>query len=621
MSSNKKTKITDDMSVSNQSKNRSKPEKHNRNHKDHQSVKIKPMTKQDKQSITKILDKAFDITSPDYDSSNCWIDLLELIDIDVLNRSLSQILNLEIDTLPQELIDSNKSLKNIKESGKKISILNVLSSSNSLFRFAPSPSGYLHIGHFVPILLNILLQSVAKHYGNNTNMIFRIDDTNPDEDDFSDAIHKSLKKLIGTYYDKIIHTRSSFMVDYIINLIDKSIIDESDKFYVDTSDQKTIQEERGLRIRNKYHHMGKKNQVDLWKKLKDKSIDGVVRAKIDMDSNNGNLRDPVMLRFVDIKTDKGSEKKLMPTYDLVCPVLDSLDSSTYDMMMIALRDSNYYDRLGQYYWIQKALNLKPTIVITFSRVSFENVLLSKRKIKQLVHTQVVTSWDDPRLMTIDGIFNRGITLAGLINFYWLTGKMSVGNRPTSQDINTLFDINNKTLSQRNNFVIERMPIKFKIDLSDNIEKYMIVTIKQCNLLSDQYEKIPDLTVVQNLVCLKNRLITYNIRYLMDLLKDKKINENELINGRYIIDHYLLPSNKFKTCADIKINETIKINNFKDLPDDPNFGGYFYVVSKDSVSIHDVKNLGICVNDDTIKDLMHPLSKTEFIDRITVISCS
>jgi glutamyl-tRNA synthetase len=340
--------------------------------------KIKRITKQDRQHINSILDIALNPTSEKYNDKENWIKLLQHINIDSLYRSLSQILNAEFDYLPQQFIMNNPKLVEIKNNGRAITIIDVLTNSDTLFRFAPSPSGYLHIGHFVPLLLNILLRSISLHHGRKSKLILRIDDTNPNEDDFSSEIKKTLRNIMGDSFDDMVETRSSLLASKVIDLIDNSIMNTyDDRFYVDLSDQQIIKIQRNNKENSAYREISVIEQRVLWNKMKSgELINAVVRAKIDMQSDNGNLRDPVMLRYV-----KYVDKIIMmPTYDLVCPVLDSFDSIE-NSLLIAMRDCNYYDRLDQYIWIQNALKLKSTAIVTFTRVSFNNIILSKRKKK------------------------------------------------------------------------------------------------------------------------------------------------------------------------------------------------------------------------------------------------
>lgn len=622
--------------------------------------KIKPITKQDKQHICKLLDTALTPSAENFpitDNVN-WITLLQLMDKESIHRSLAQILNAEFDRLPQALISSNKKLLDIQSTRKTLTIFDVLSNSNTVFRFAPAPSGYLHIGHFVPLVLNILLRSVTLHNGNKSKFILRIDDTNPNEDDFSSAIKDTMKNIMGDEFSNVVETRSSVMALKVIELINIDMNSENPHFYVDLNNKDTIKSERSLRQESVYRNMTNEEQKKLWENmLSGEFKNGVVRAKINMMSDNGNLRDPVMLRYV---VNSNGESVMMPTYDLICPVLDSIDSMCIDSdnldsdnksILIAFRDGNYYDRLDQYYWIQNALNLRPTALVTFSRVNFENILLSKRKIKALVTSGEVDSWSDPRLMTIDGVFNRGLTLLGLLHFYWLSGHISVGNRVTSQDVSNLFAINDKVLSQQQNFIMDRMPITFEetLDLVPdfNSNTYMILSVfslvakkqkmkiintstitsttisnilnnisdEDCHILGfdpeksrpsdlinnnnnnkenndDDLLKIPDMVHVKDLYCMKNRLITCNLRFVMDLMSDKNLTNTDLNNGDILKERFGLPANRFKCCSDIKVGDIIKINNFKDMPSEQIFHGYYYITDNQIKHVigHDITNL-------------------------------
>lgn len=583
------------------------------------SHKIKPMTKQDKNHILKILENIpmnnqNNNQDNNQDNSTDWIDRLQDIDTDILCRSLSQILNSEFDSLPQSLIDQYPKLLEIQQTKKnRLTIMDVISNAPTMYRFAPSPSGYLHVGHLVPILLNILLMIVSKKYFSESKhetedmaIVFRIDDTDPTGGDYSQAIKSTMHRIVGTGIDRMIQTRSSDNIAKIVAMIGESIVKGEDKFYVDLTDQETIKKERAFRIENNYRKMSPAEQKDLWKNVQliesirsinavkltytEQYKSAVIRAKINMKSDNGNLRDPVVLRFVD----KNGRIVLMPTYDLVCPVLDSLDCGS--KIMIAFRDCNYFDRLEQYHWMQEALNLKPTAVVTFSRVNFENVLLSKRSIKKLIESKIVDSWDDYRLMTINGILNRGMTLVGLLRFYWLTGHMSTGNRATSQDLSTLFAINDSVLSKRSNFIIDRYPVDFKIDNDKDSNDYMVMTIRACvsrlakNLDSmeskhmnhhDDLIKVPKVIDIANIIVLKSRLISDNLMHINDFLRMNNLDRSDLDRGDELLNLASNTGNRFKTCHDIQVGETIKINNFKDLPSEPIFGRYYMVMAKDT----------------------------------------
>jgi glutamyl/glutaminyl-tRNA synthetase len=541
---------------------------------------IKPLSRQDRRKLDELVGSC----------NNCtWIDQIAGLDNDLLFGSVQHLLTAEFDHFPESALRAPENAK-INESKKKIRVIDVLSSTDSkiIFRFAPSPSGYLHIGHIVPILLNIFFHIIAKKFNKQSNIVLRIDDTNPEEDDFSDQINRTLKNLLGgDMFDSLIKTRSSDMCGHVVDLIDKDFMERRNNFYVDLSDQDTIQKERSERTENKYRMMTADEQIDMWKMMKTYQIkDAVVRAKIDMRSNNGNLRDPVMIRYVA----KNGKILMMPTYDLVCPVLDSYDAKDSQNILIALRDANYYDRKEQYYWIQNALMLKPTAMLTFSRVNFADVLLSKRKIKKLITDGEIACWDDPRLMTIDGMFNRGICISGLLNFYWLSGRLSVGNRSTSQDIATLFDHNNKSLSHQKTFIIERMPVDFKPNDPIDPNIWMRIVINHFVTTSDL--PYPQIVHKNDIWCKRKRIISHNLKYINDLITGGSTEcmldlGNRLIGdqlaGNWLIGGLDGKSNMYKLCENVMTGDIIKINNFKNNPSDVVFGGYYKVASKEYCS--------------------------------------
>lgn len=52
----------------------------------------------------------------------------------------------------------------------------------------------------------------------------------------------------------------------------------------------------------------------------------------------------------------------------------------------------------------------------FSRLNLSNNILSKRKIKEMIEKKYVSGWDDPRLLTLNGLKNRGVTPNSINNF-------------------------------------------------------------------------------------------------------------------------------------------------------------------------------------------------------------
>lgn len=121
-----------------------------------------------------------------------------------------------------------------------------------------------------------------------------------------------------------------------------------------------------------------------------------LRAKISVAAKNKCLRDPVIYRCILQEHPLTKNKyKLYPTYDLACPIVDSLEN-----VDLAMRTNEYADRNDQYNWFLKNLNLRKVKIYDYSRVNFVHSTLSKRHMKLLVENGVVEDYRDPRLPTV-----------------------------------------------------------------------------------------------------------------------------------------------------------------------------------------------------------------------------
>ncbi|XP_075982844.1 glutamyl-prolyl-tRNA synthetase isoform X3 [Anticarsia gemmatalis] len=280
-------------------------------------------------------------------------------------------------------------------------------------RFPPEASGYLHIGHAKAALLNQYYQQAFQG-----TLVMRFDDTNPAKEnaEFEKVILEDVE-MLEIKPDMFTHTSQYF--DLMLQLCEKLI--KEGKAFVDDTPAEQMKNEREQKIDSKNRSNSVEKNLQLWEEMKKASDVGVqccVRAKIDMQSANGCMRDPTIYRCKpETHPRTGTQYKVYPTYDFACPIVDSIEGVTH-----VLRTMEYHDRDPQFYWFIEALGLRKPYIWEYSRLSMTNTVLSKRKLTWFVEQGLVDGWDDPRMPTVRGVLRRGMTVEGLRQFIQAQGS-------------------------------------------------------------------------------------------------------------------------------------------------------------------------------------------------------
>lgn len=391
-------------------------------------------------------------------------------------------------------------------------------------RFPPEPNGYPHIGHAKAVIID---EEYAKMY--NGKLILRFDDTNPMNEklEYYEAIKNDLEWL-GVKPDIIKNTSDDILVlhDY-----GKKLTRNGDA-YVCTCDSNEIR-----RLRMQQVECACRLNIDnLDSNLErlDKIFDGtyhqneaIIRFLGNMQDKNTVMRDPTLFRIIEVPHPiLGDKVQLWPTYDFAAPVEDSLDGVSH-----ALRTKEYELRNTLYLDILDRLELRKPIVVEFSRLEFDNMPVSKRKIKQLLDDGLITGWDDPRLLTLSAMRRRGFDPNAIRNFVLSLGLTLAETKPPFKALESM---NRKIIDP---IAIRLFFVKDPIMLTVDDGKNLRVTLKN-HPTNDLGTREVEVSTVFYICRDDAILLTEDEEVRLMELYNIKIKEIDLENKRAITASYL-----------------------------------------------------------------------------------
>lgn len=297
-------------------------------------------------------------------------------------------------------------IKNDLENGKNGGRLNT--------RFPPEPNGYLHIGHAKAFIMDF---GAAEKFGGTCNL--RFDDTNPQKEDteYVEAIKEDIHWLGYDWGDRLYYAS-----DYFPQLFDLAVrMIKEGKAYVDEQTSEEIAAQKGTPTQpgknSPYRDRPVEENLDLFMRMnKGEFEEGsmVLRAKINMASDNMHFRDPIMYRI--IKTPHwrtGETWKVYPMYDFAHGQSDYFEGVTHSICTLEFVP---HRPLYEYFVKELADESYCPRQIEFNRLNLTYTVMSKRKLLQLVKEGLVNGWDDPRMPTLRGLRRRGYTPSGIKDF-------------------------------------------------------------------------------------------------------------------------------------------------------------------------------------------------------------
>ena len=329
-------------------------------------------------------------------------------------------------------------------------------------RFPPEPNGYLHIGHAKAITVDFEL---ADDFDGVYNL--RFDDTNPDTEDttYVEAIIDDIEWL-GYSVGEPLYTSDYF--DQLYGWAELLI--EQGNAYVDEQDGETISAQRGgygnPGVESPHRNRPVEENLDLFRRMRAGEFpDGsrVLRAKVDMQHDNMQMRDPVMYRIRSGHHHRtGDVWKIYPTYDWAHGQSDAIEGVTHSLCTLEF-DSHrpLYDWFLDQLSAAGELPFEQPRQTEFARLALTYTMTSKRKLLQLVEQNVVEGWADPRMPTLRGLRRRGYPPESIRDFCRFIGVSRTNSRNEIELLESFVRTRLNRVAQRRMAVLR--PLEVVID--------------------------------------------------------------------------------------------------------------------------------------------------------------
>jgi glutaminyl-tRNA synthetase len=338
-------------------------------------------------------------------------------------------------------------------------------------RFPPEPNGYLHIGHAKAIVADF---GIARQFDGVCQL--RFDDTNPDTEDeeYVESIIEDIAWL-GFEPDAVVYASDYFpdLYRWAEDLVKAGLA------YVDQQDAATVSLQRGgygrPGVESPYRDRPPAESLDLFRRMRagefeDESM--TLRAKIDMQSENMQLRDPVMYRIRRSRHHRtGDDWVIYPTYDWAHGQSDALEGVTHSMCTL-----EFVSHRPLYDWYLAHLDLpgEAPQQLEFARLELTHTVTSKRRLRQLVTDGLVDGWDDPRLPTLAALRRRGYPAAAIRDFCAHIGLNKTNARHSLEELEAFVRAELNRTAPRRMAVLR--PVKLVIDNwpADRVEWFEVV---------------------------------------------------------------------------------------------------------------------------------------------------
>lgn len=326
-----------------------------------------------------------------------------------------------------------------------------------IMRFAPSPSGPMHIGH--AMTLGVISEYCRMYEG---KLIIRIEDTNPENiyPPAYDMIPEESDWLTGNNVEKVIiqSERLPTYYDYIKKFFEKEAA------YICDCDPEEYKERLSKCLPCPCRDLTKEEQIARWQKMLDGSYkpgDAVIRLKTDIDNKNPAMRDFPLARINEAKHPRqGRKYRVWPLMNLSV-FCDDVESG----MTHILRGKDHADNAKRQEFMYNYLGIKPPFTFFQGKINFEDLQVSCSNTKKLIEEGQYEGWDDIRLPFLAALRRRGYQPEAFVKWAVSMGASLTDKKVSADEAFKNINAFNKDILEpkaRRYFFIND-PVKIKVE--------------------------------------------------------------------------------------------------------------------------------------------------------------
>lgn len=368
----------------------------------------------------------------------------------IVNKLTKQINDMSEDEFNNEL-EKYEVVVEEKKQKKEVGLQELPGThENVVMRFAPNPSGPLHIGHARSAVPNA--EYVKRHDG---KLILRIEDTDPKRvfEPAYEMIPEDLEWL-GINPDEIVYQSDRFDIyyDYARQLIEKGAA------YMCTCDGATFKELKDNCQPCPCRDNTVEENLELWDKFEDMDVgEAVLRIKTDINHKNPAIRDWVAMRIVEEEHPRlGNKYRIYPMMNFSVAVDDHLMEMSH-----VLRGKDHLANSEKQKYLYDHMGWEAPEFIHYGRLKMEDIALSTSKALAGIEDGTYSGWDDPRLGTLKALARRGIDPRTL---YELITEIGVKMADSAISWKKIYGLNRNFLEPvANRYFFVENPVEITVD--------------------------------------------------------------------------------------------------------------------------------------------------------------